>query len=96
MKRKFISWALSVFCGIIMLTLVSCKKDKQTDSSTPAMPHPEIEYINLGNTIIKADAPGFSIDVNHDGRKDLAFITLLVGDHLDQVDKIQFLITYSN
>jgi len=52
-----------------------------------------MEYFNLDNREIKSNSPGFLIDVNHDGRKDLAFTTLLVGDPVNQVDKLQFLIS---
>jgi len=75
----------------ILLTAVSCKKEKQAPG-TPAIPAAEMEYFNLMDREIKANAPSFSIDVNHDGRKDLAFGTLLVGDPINQVDKLQFLI----
>lgn len=51
-----------------------------------------MEYIDLNNKEIKANTPAFSMDINQDGRADLAFSTLLVGDHLNQVDKLQFLI----
>ena len=77
------------FFGMIVIALVSCKKDKLV---VPSIPHPEMEYFNLNDTSVKADTPGFSIDINHDGRKDLAFTTLLVGDPVFQVDKLQFLI----
>ena len=75
----------------ILLTAGSCKKEKQAPG-TPAIPAAEMEYFNLMDREIKANAPSFSIDVNHDGRKDLAFDTLLVGDPINQVDKLQFLI----
>jgi hypothetical protein len=50
-----------------------------------------MKYFNLNDTPVRANQPGFVIDVNDDGRRDLAFSTLLVGDPLNQVDKLQFL-----
>ncbi|CAN5759187.1 hypothetical protein BH11BAC3_BH11BAC3_11890 [soil metagenome] len=93
MKTRFNSWASTIFYGIILLSVTSCKKDKLTDSPTPTVPPTKMEYFDLGNTIIKTGSPGYLIDLNHDGRKDLAFTTLLVGDPLNQVDKLQFLIS---
>jgi hypothetical protein len=92
MQNKF-STGLNVFFSVmIILSVASCKKEKH-DQGAPTLPQTEMEYFNLNNTEIKANAPGFSIDINHDGRKDLAFGTLLVGDPINQVDKLQFLIS---
>ena len=52
-----------------------------------------MEYFNLNNREIKGDAPGFFLDVNHDSRTDLAFTTQLIGDPINQVDKLQFMIS---
>ena len=71
------------------MTAVSCDKDSQETEVPPVT----MEYFSLNDKEIKANAPGFSIDVNHDGRKDLAFTTQLVGDPLFQVDKLQFLVS---
>lgn len=74
--------------------MLSCRKDKP--AVEPPKPAPvQMEYFNLYNREIKRDAPGFVPDLNHDGRTDLAFTTLLVGDHVNQLDKLQFLI-FSN
>lgn len=74
----------------IVLSFVSCKKEK-VQHPTPVT-GPEMEYIDLNNKAIKANTPVFSMDINQDGRADLAFSTLLIGDYLNQVDKLQFLI----
>ena len=81
---------LSILLVVMIFNVVSCKKK---DVDVPVIIHPEMEYFNLNNTEIKANTRGFSIDVNHDGRKDLSFHTLLVGDPINQVDKLQFLIS---
>jgi hypothetical protein len=75
----------------IFLVFISCKEDGAIPS--PIDRQIEMEYFNLSDTVIKAFAPGFSFDVNHDGRKDLNFATLLVGDPIAQVDKLQFFIS---
>ncbi|NOU20048.1 MAG: hypothetical protein HOO91_21030 [Bacteroidales bacterium] len=90
MKIGFSKLRYVVVIGIF-LVLNSCKDDD-------AMPSPidgeiEMEYFNLSDTVVKAFARGFSVDVNHDGRKDLKFGTLLVGDPIEQVDKVQFFIS---
>jgi hypothetical protein len=89
MLKQFFAERSAWFAVVIILTLFSCKKE----IPTPVTPHPEMEYFNLNNREIKANAAGFSIDVNHDGRQDLHFGTLLVGDPIYQVDKLQFLVT---
>lgn len=78
-----------VVSATFLLSLGSCKKE----TTTVIEPRPEMQYFNLQNREIKANAPGFFIDVNGDGRKDLAFTTSLVGDPLEQVDKLQFLVS---
>ena len=92
MQNKFPIVLQVLFSVIIALSVVSCKKDNQ-HPGTPPTPPLEMEYLNLNNREINRNTPGFSIDVNHDGRKDLAFTTLLVGDPVNQVDKLQFLIS---
>lgn len=75
----------------VLFVVVSCKKGTPTQGT----PNPNIamEYINLYDRDILANAPGYAIDVNHDGRKDLHFVTQLVGDPVAQVDKVQFLVS---
>jgi hypothetical protein len=76
-----------------MLASVSCKRDKVATPSLPNLPEPEMEYFDLNNRIVRANAPGLVIDVNHDGRRDLSFSTLLVGDPIYHIDKVQFLVS---
>ncbi len=90
MANKFTPGLHVLLPLVFILILGSCKKENPEE---PVLPHPEMEYFNLDNRNIKAGEPGFSIDVNHDGRKDIAFSTLLVGDPLNQVDKLQFLVS---
>lgn len=91
MKNKFTIRLQVLFSVIVLLTTGSCKKH----SKVPGLPTApaSMEYFNLNNREIKSNAPGFSIDVNYDGRKDLAFTTLLVGDPINQVDKLRFLVS---
>jgi len=92
MQNKFITRLEILFSVMIVLSVVSCKKDS-IHPGIPTVPRVEMEYFNLNNREIKGNAPGFFLDVNHDGRSDFAFTTLLVGDPINQVDKLQFLIS---
>lgn len=75
---------------MLMAIFLSCKKDPQT---IPVVPLPAMEYFDLHDREINDHTTGLLLDVNHDGRNDLAFATLLVGDPINQVDKLQFLIS---
>ena len=92
MQNKFIIRLNILFSVVIMLGIVSCKKDC-IHPGIPTVPRVEMEYFNLNNREIKGNAPEFFLDVNHDGRSDFAFTTLLVGDPINQVDKLRFLIS---
>jgi hypothetical protein len=92
MQNKCSVWFPVLLPVITVLTLVSCKKEKK-HPSIPTTPTIEMEYFNLNNTEIKGNANALSIDVTHDGRSDILFSTLLVGDPIYQVDKFQFLIS---
>jgi hypothetical protein len=74
------------------LVLVSCHKVNPGLEPTPPPPPPptKMEYFDLGNKEINAKK-GFSIDLNHDGIKDIAFYVDLLGDPINKVDKWQFL-----
>ena len=92
MQRKLFV-RLGLLCALMLtLGVSSCTKEKKP-VPVPVTPPLQMEYFNLGDKEITADAPGFLLDVNHDGRRDLAFTTLLVGDGINQVDKVQFLIS---
>jgi hypothetical protein len=86
MSNKMFSGSIAF---ISMLIFISCKKDPQP---IPVTPLPAMEYIDLHDRAISDNTGGFLFDVNHDGRNDLAFTTLRVGDPINQVDKLQFLI----
>jgi len=90
MKTKATPASRLLFTTIIALALISCKKES---SDTPAKTGPVMEYFSFNDREIRENTGGFSIDVDHDGRNDLAFTTLLVGDPLNQVDKRQFLVS---
>jgi len=91
MQRKIITKLQFYFAIVISLIVVSCKKEKQPHG-IPNLPETTMEYFNFNNREIKAGLSGFSVDLNHDGRKDIGFSTLLVGDPINQVDKLQFLV----
>ena len=79
--------ARHALAAILLLTFFSCRKV----NSAPPMEE-GMDYIDFKSREIKAGAPGFSFDMNGDGRKDILFFTMLVGDPINQVDKLQFLI----
>ena len=91
MQNTLINQLRQFSAVVILLTVISCKKEKQ-QVTTPNLPETNMEYFNFNNREIKAGSSGYSIDMNHDGRKDIAFSTLLVGDPINQVDKLQFLV----
>ncbi|MBS1654846.1 MAG: hypothetical protein JSU05_08380 [Bacteroidetes bacterium] len=90
MKSKIFT-RFRVYGFFVLLMLSSCKKNKPY-SNIPSLPEAKMEYFDFKDREIKAGTLGFSIDINHDGRKDIAFSTLLVGDPINQVDKLQFLV----
>lgn len=69
---------------------ISCRKER-TCKLAPE-PGPPMNYRNLNNQEIKANTAAFNMDVNQDCPTDLVFTTLLVGDQLNQIDKLQFLV----
>lgn len=75
---------------MIVLLFISCRKERIC--KPVAEPGPAMTYISLNDREIKANSAGFSIDVNQDGRADIGFSTQLVGDPLNQLDKLQFLV----
>jgi len=85
MKTNYILASLA-----IIISFTSCKKEEVV--KPPVEQQPEMEYFDLNNREIRANHPGFLFDVNSDGRNDLAFTTLLVGDPIEEMDKLQFLI----
>jgi len=90
MKHFVMKSSLLIVFGTL-LTFLSCRKEDV--KPLPPDNQLKMEYFDLGNRDIKAFTPGFSVDVNHDGRKDLKFGALLVGDPIEQVDKVQFFIS---
>ncbi|MEJ8818347.1 hypothetical protein [Lacibacter sp. H407] len=90
MKRNGTVQLQFLFPVIIGLAFVACKK--QNLQQPPPVTGPEMEYIELNNREIKANMPSVNLDINQDGKTDIAFATVLVGDNLNQVDKLQFLV----
>jgi hypothetical protein len=76
---------LSVMIGLL---IVSCKKENTT--LTPQEPAPTARYIELHSAEVKYQYPPVTLDLDGDGRRDLRFGVQLVGDALNQTDKLQF------
>ncbi|NOU17060.1 MAG: hypothetical protein HOO91_05830 [Bacteroidales bacterium] len=90
MKNFVIKSSLVIVFGTLLI-FISCRKEDV--KPLPPEDQLEMEYFDLSNKEIKAFTPGFSVDVNHDGRRDIKFGTLLVGDPIEQVDNVQFFIS---
>ena len=85
MTAKSVATAF-IFAG----ALVSCKKNPVNNLPVP-QPPAVMDYIDLGNKEIRQQAPAFFIDLNKDGKIDLHFGTMLVGDAINKQDKLLFL-----
>ena len=79
--------------ALLVIQIAACKKPI-TENPPPAGQDPEMRYTDLGNQPI-----GFnqfiSLDLDKDGQKDISFSTLLVGDPIYKVDKMQWLLSSS-
>ena len=84
---------IHMFTGLLVLMATGCSKDNIQPVGTPVPAAEQMEYFDLNDTSVKANDRAFSIDLNHDGRKDIAFSTLLVGDPILQQDKLLFLVS---
>ncbi len=73
----------------IAFAVISCRKEKQ-DKPIP-VPDNGMEYFDLSGKEI-GYKQSISFDLNHDNRKDIGFGTLLVGDPVENHDKIQYVV----
>jgi hypothetical protein len=87
MQHRSISRVYFYITLVMLLPVYACKKEKPQN-----IPEPAMEYFTFNDNEIKAGAPAFFVDLNNDGRNDISFFTLLVGDALNQVDKLQFIV----
>jgi hypothetical protein len=71
---------------------MGCDKET-TPASPPVNTPPVIEYTDLHNEEIRSNKGPFFLDINKDGTRDIFFGTQLVGDPINQVDKLQFLVS---
>ncbi len=80
----------------IVFLATACKKRDIFPMPQPVDPStPEMIYQDLNNKTVKYGQADVSIDLNQDGKKDIWFGTLLVGDHILKLDRVQFL-AYTN
>jgi hypothetical protein len=70
----------------------SCTK-KPVCPIPPPEPSPNMVYFNLNDRVVKPNQNAISIDVNTDGRKDLFFGVMMVGDPILKQDKWEFMVT---
>lgn len=81
-------------CLVVFAT--ACKEKDVFPMPHPVDPStPEMIYQDLNNKTVKYGQADVSIDLNQDGKKDIWFGTLLVGDHILKLDRVQFL-AYTN
>jgi hypothetical protein len=79
---------------VIMVAFISCKKDP-INPVAPPPPKVEMIYTDLKDREIKYQQSGTTLDVNNDNRADLFFGVQLIGDHINAVDKRQYIILSS-
>lgn len=79
---------------IIVVACISCKKENVIPT-VPLPPKVEMIYTDLKDREIKYQQTGAILDVNNDNRADLFFGVQLIGDHINAVDKRQYIILSS-
>jgi hypothetical protein len=78
----------------LIFTLTACnKKDKLPDPVVSPGPEPELSVIDLKDHQVKPGSPAIAIDLNKDGRKDIIFGVMLVGDPVFKLDKVQYMVS---
>lgn len=82
------------FCFFIVLLVLLAGCTKETAEAPPAkVPStPAMTYVNLKDSAIQFGRLAY-LDLDLDGTRDILFHTQLVGDHLNQQDKRQWLAT---
>ena len=81
-----------VYSLILLWIASSC--DKPEPLKPPSEEHPKMKYMNLADISVIFGRGAF-LDVDQDGTKDILFSTQLVGDPINQVDKMQWFVTSS-
>lgn len=75
---------------ICLLGLVGCKKNPELPSNI-SPPLNSLEIINLNNKLVTQNpATHTYIDIDKDNRVDIGFETILIGDFINKVDKLNF------
>jgi hypothetical protein len=77
-----------VIAALVIVSLASCKKDEAT---LPQPTHPAMHYTTIEQEVKQGVI--YRLDIDHDGSIDFGFATLLVGDPVFQVDKLQYYAT---
>ena len=77
---------------IITVFSAGCKKEHNT-TPPPKDTSPEMAYTDLKDEEIQSNRGPFFLDINKDEYRDIFFGTQLVGDPINKIDKVQFLIS---
>ena len=92
-KRKFITMRNHFSFFIVpLLLLAGCTKDTFEAPPAEVPSTPAMTYVNLKDSAIQFGRLAY-LDLDLDGTRDILFHTQLVGDHMNQQDKRQWLAT---
>lgn len=80
---------------LAVVALASCKKEPLPKPLPQPEPMVEMIYTSLNDESIYYQQGGLALDVNNDAKADLFFDVQLIGDHINKVDKRQFIILTS-
>lgn len=75
--------------------MTACTKKSQEVPLPQPQPAVEMVYTNLNNREVKYQKGSVALDVSKDNKADLIFGVQLVGDHINGVDKRQFIVSSS-
>jgi hypothetical protein len=87
LPKSFLMFRVTILLAPVLF-VISCNKVVEPEEEFL----PKMNYINLSDTALSIEARPIIFDLDGDGRNDIRFNTLLVGDPVSQVDKRQWLV----
>jgi hypothetical protein len=86
----------SFIAGTVILLILFAACSKKDQVSSPPLPQPvpveEVRVADLNNQVVNASNPSVAVDLSADGRPDVFFGIMLVGDPIYKVDKTRFIV----